>query len=64
MDKSGGHVLVFVLPLCRGALKMAPVSAYEPCDSLVDFVLCAASPEQIAALSTGGGIHPRSEWAL
>ena len=37
---------------------MAPVLAYEPCDSLVDYVLYAASPEQIAALWTAGGIHP------
>ena len=63
-DRSGGHVLLFGLPLCRDRLKMAPISAYEPCDSLVDYVPYAASPEQIAVFWTTGGIHPWSDWAL
>ena len=50
--------MLFGLPLCRDRLGMVLVSAYEPCDSLVDYVQYAASPEQIAALWTAGGIHP------
>ena len=34
---------------------MVPVSACEPCDSLVDYFPYAASPEQIAAFWTEGG---------
>ena len=64
MDKSGGHVLQFGLPICRGRLGMAPVSAYMPCDRLVDYVPYAASPEQIAALWTEGVYSSLVEWAL
>ena len=50
VDKSGGHVLLFGLPLCKDRLGMAPVSAYEPCDSLVDYVPYAVTRTDCCSL--------------